>query len=155
MAFLYLMNNIHMLKNRTMSICRLVSTAFTGHRSTAPEKIEGGKPALIFCESGYLQNAEKMMEDYRTQLFNCFQKKGLQVLVLLEVNSSNKSCQNLAIKKALQLVEKKYIDSIVIVGGSPRKRWIETFRGMVKREVEIVDLSSAEDLNTEMRGVVD
>mgnify|MGYP005754675177 FL=1 len=155
MAFLCLMNNIHMLKNRTMPIYRLVSTAFTGRRKTDLEKIEGEKPALIFFESGYLQNSEKMIGDYRERLFDYCQKRGLQVLVLLEVNSSNKLCQNLAIKKALQLVEKKYIDSIVILGGSSRKRWIETLRGMIKREVEIVDFSSAEDLNTEMRGVVD
>lgn len=155
MAFLCLMNNIHMLKNRTMPIYRLVSTAFTGRRKTDLEKIEGEKPALIFCESGYLQNSEKKIGDYRERLFDYCQKRGFQVLVLLEVNSSNILCQNLAIKKALQLVEKKYIDSIVILGGSSRKRWIETFRGMIKREVEIVDFSSAEDLNTEMRGVVD
>lgn len=155
MAFLCLMNNIHMLKNRTMPIYRLVSTALTGRRKTDLEKIEGEKPALIFCESGYLQNSEKMIGDYRERLFDYCQKRGFQVLVLLEVNSSNILCQNLAIKKALQLVEKKYIDSIVILGGSSRKRWIETFRGMIKREVEIVDFSSAEDLNTEMRGVVD
>ena len=117
--------------------------------------MEGEKPTLIFCDSEYLQNSEKMMEDYRARLFDCCQKRGLQVLVLLEVNSSNTPCQNLAIKKVLQLVEKQYIDTIVIVGGISRNQWAETFKSMLKREVEIEDFSSIEDLNTDSRGMVD
>ena len=155
MAFLYLMNIIQIVKNRTMSICRFVRTAFIGHRETTLEKIEGGKATLILGDSGYLQSSEKMMEDYRTRLFDCCQKRGFQVLVLLEVNSSNKPCQNLAIKKVLQLVEKQYIDTIVIVGGISRNQWAETFKSMLKREVEIEDFSSIEDLNTDSRGMVD
>lgn len=148
MAFLYLMNIIQIVKNRTMSICRFVRTAFIGHRETTLEKMEGENPTLIFCDSEYLQNSEKMMEDYRARLFDCCQKRGFQVLVLLEVNSSNTPCQNLAIKKVLQLVEKQYIDTIVIVGGISRNQWAETFKSMLKREVEIEDFSSIEDLNT-------
>lgn len=149
MAFLCLMNNIHMLKNRAMSIYRLVSTAFTGRRKTDPGKIEGGKPALIFCESGYLQNSEKMMEDYRTRLFNCCQKKGLQVLVLLEMNGSNKSCQNLAMKKVLQLVEKQYINTIVIVGEISQVQWTEIFKSILKGKVELEYYQIIEDLCTD------
>ena len=148
MAFLYLMNIIQIVKNRTMSICRFVRTAFIGHRETTLDKMEGENPTLIFCDSEYLQNSEKMMEDYRARLFDCCQKRGFQVLVLLEVNSSNTPCQNLAIKKVLQLVEKQYIDTIVIVGGISRNQWAETFKSMLKREVEIEDFSSIEDLNT-------
>lgn len=155
MAFLYLMNIIQIVKNRTMSICRFVRTAFIGHRETTLEKMEGENPTLIFCDSEYLQNSEKMMEDYRARLFDCCQKRGFQVLVLLEVNSSNTPCQNLAIKKVLQLVEKQYIDTIVIVGGISRNQWAETFKSMLKREVEIEDFSSIEDLNTDSRGMVD
>lgn len=86
MAFLYLMNIIQIVKNRTMSICRFVRTAFIGHRETTLEKIEGGKATLILGDSGYLQSSEKMMEDYRERLFDYCQKRGFQVLVLLEVN---------------------------------------------------------------------
>ena len=131
MAFLYLMNIIQIVKNRTMSICRFVRTAFIGHRETTLEKMEGENPTLIFCDSEYLQNSEKMMEDYRARLFDCCQKRGFQVLVLLEVNSSNTPCQNLAIKKVLQLVEKQYIDTIVIVGGISRNQWADTFKSML------------------------
>lgn len=155
MAFLYLMNIIQTAKNRTISICRFVRTTFIGRRETSLEKMEGEKPTLIFCDSEYLQNSEKMMEDYRARLFDCCQKRGFQVLVLLEVNSSNTPCQNLAIKKVLQLVEKQYIDTIVIVGGVSRNQWAETFKSMLKREVEIEDFSSIEDLNTDSRGMVD
>lgn len=137
MAFLHLMNIIHIVKNRTMSMCRFVRSAFIGHRETSLEKMEGGKTTLIFCDSGYLQRAEKIMEDYRTQLFDYCQKRGFQVLVLLEVNSSNKSCQNLAAKKVLQLVEKQYINAIVIVGGISQGQWTEIFKSMLKRKVEL------------------
>ena len=88
------------------------------------------------------------MEDYRERLFDYCQKRGFQVLVLLEVNSSNKSCQNLAAKKVLQLVEKQYINMIVIVGGISQKRWIEISKSMLKRKVEVEYLSTIEDLNT-------
>lgn len=149
MAFLYLMNIIQIVKNRTMSICRFVRTAFIGHRETTLEKIEGGKATLILGDSGYLQSSEKMMEDYRERLFDYCQKRGFQVLVLLEVNSSNKSCQNLATKKVvLQLVEKQYINTIVIVGRISQKRWIEIIKSMLKRKVEVEYLSTIEDLNT-------
>ena len=97
MAFLYLMNIIQTAKNRTISICRFVRTTFIGRRETSLEKMEGENPTLIFCDSEYLQNSEKMMEDYRARLFDCCQKRGFQVLVLLEVNSSNTPCQNLAL----------------------------------------------------------
>lgn len=137
MAFLHLMNIIHIVKNRTMSICRFVRTAFIGHRETALKKIEGGKPTLIFGDSGYLQSSEKMMGDYRERLFDYCQKRGFQVLVILEVNSSNKSCQNLAAKKVLQLVEKQYINAIVIVGGISQGQWTEIFKSMLKRKVEL------------------
>ena len=148
MAFLYLMNIIQTAKNRTISICRFVRTTFIGRRETSLEKMEGEKPTLIFCDSEYLQNSEKMMEDYRARLFDCCQKRGFQVLVLLEVNSSNTPCQNLAIKKVLQLVEKQYINTIIIVGGISQKRWIEILKSMIKRKVEIEYLSTSEDINT-------
>lgn len=148
MAFLYLMNIIQTAKNRTISICRFVRTTFIGRRETSLEKMEGEKPTLIFCDSEYLQNSEKMMEDYRARLFDCCQKRGFQVLVLLEVNSSNTPCQNLAIKKVLQLVEKQYIDTIVIVGGISNQ-WTETFKSMLKREVEIEYHSIVELINTD------
>ncbi|MBE5063972.1 hypothetical protein INF30_11980 [Lachnospiraceae bacterium DSM 108991] len=148
MAFLYLMNIIHIVKNRTMSICRFVRTAFIGHRETAIVKIEGGKPTLILVDSGYLQSSKKMMGDYRERLFDYCQKRGFQVLVLLEANSFNKSCQNWAAKKVLQLVEKQYINTIIIVGGISQKRWIEILKSMIKRKVEIEYLSTSEDINT-------
>ena len=148
MAFLYLRTIMHMVKNRIMSMCRFVRSAFIGHRETSLEKMEGGKTTLIFCDSGYLQRAEKIMEDYRTQLFDYCQKRGFQVLVLLEVNSFNKSCQNWAAKKVLQLVEKQYINTIIIVGGISQKRWIEILKSMIKRKVEIEYLSTSEDINT-------
>ena len=148
MAFLYLMNIIQTAKNRTISICRFVRTTFIGRRETSLEKMEGENPTLIFCDSEYLQNSEKMMEDYRARLFDCCQKRGFQVLVLLEVNSSNTPCQNLAIKKVLQLVEKQYINTIVIVGRISQKRWIEIIKSMLKRKVEVEYLSTIEDLNT-------
>ena len=152
MAFLYLMNIIHTAKNRTMSICRFAKAAFIGHSETSLENMEGGKPALIFCDSGYLQRPERMIEDHSTRLFDNCQKRGFQVLVLLEVNSSNKSCQNLAAKKVLQLVEKQYINTIVIVGGLSQKRWIETFKRMLKRKkVEIEYLSTIDGTATEIR----
>ena len=142
MAFLYLMNIIHIVKNRAMSICRFVRTAFIGHRETAIVKIEG------LVDSGYLQSSKKMMGDYRERLFDYCQKRGFQVLVLLEVNSFNKSCQNWTAKKVLQLVEKQYINTIIIVGGISQKRWIEILKSMIKRKVEIEYLSTSEDINT-------
>ena len=78
-----------------------------------------------------------MMGDYRERLFDYCQKRGFQVLVILEVNSSNKSCQNLAAKKVLQLVEKQYINAIVIVGGISQGQWTEIFKSMLKRKVEL------------------
>lgn len=142
MAFLCLMNIIDMAKYGTMSICRFVKSSFIGYRKTSPGKMEGGESTLIFSGSGYI-------EDYRTRLFDYCQKRGLQVLVLLEVNSSNKLCQNLAAEKVLQLVEKQYIDTIVIVGGTSQKPWIETFKGMLKRKVEIEYLSTIDGTATE------
>lgn len=148
MAFLYLTSYVCTIISITMSIYQFVRSAFIGHRETTLEKIERGKATLILGDSGYLQSSEKMMEDYRERLFDYCQKRGFQVLVLLEVNRSNKSCQNLAAKKVLQLVEKQYINTIVIVGGISQKRWIEISKSMLKRKVEVEYLSTIEDLNT-------
>lgn len=155
MAFLNLMNFIHMLKNVTMPFCQFVRLAFIEHSETSLDKMEGKNPALIFGDSVYLQSSEKMMKGYRTRLFDYCNKRGFQVLVLLEVNNSNKSCENLAIIKVLQLVEKHYIDTIVILGGISQKRWTETFKKMLKSEIKIEVLSSVEGLNTDSRGMVD
>ena len=87
MAFLYLMNIIQTAKNRTISICRFARTTFIGRRETSLEKMEGENPTLIFCDSEYLQNSEKMMEDYRARLFDCCQKRGFQVLLLVSVTA--------------------------------------------------------------------
>lgn len=155
MAFLNLMNFIHMLKKVTMPICQFVRLKFIGHSETSLDKMEGKNPALIFGDSVYLHSSEKMMKGYRTRLFDYCNKRGFQVLVLLEVNNSNKSCENLAIISVLQLVEKHYIDTILILGEISQKRWTETFKNMLKREIKIEVLPSIGDLNTDSRGMVD
>ena len=102
------------------------------------------KAALLFLEDTFTDQSQEMLDYYRMQLLEYCQKREYQVLVVLDVTSSNIPCGNLARRKIVQLVEKQYINEIIIAKGMADGQVPEIYNDIQNRKVRVEYLTLGE-----------
>ena len=102
------------------------------------------KAALLFLEDTFTDQSQEMLDYYKMQLLDYCQKREYQVLVVLDVTSSNIPCGNLARRKIVQLVKKQYINEIIIAKGTADGQVPEIYNDIQNRKIRVEYLTLGE-----------
>lgn len=144
MAFFIKLNYRKLIKKIKGCIRRLREMAGSHQNGIVTQRTAEEKAALLFLEDTFTDQSQEMLDRYRVQLLDYCQKREYQVLVVFDVTSNNIPCGNLARRKIVQLVEKQYINEIIIAKGMADGQVPEIYNDIQNRKVRVEYLTLGE-----------